>query len=185
MHMSENINLIFVGLLIAIPLIGFVLLFFYRISKTNNSNIEEIISKIVQEKNETSSKHNLEKIDLTLKPFKEQLRNLNEEIVGLKKEQAASKESFKDHVSKIIEQTDNIGKEARDLALALSGNVQMQGAWGEQVLEKTLEESGLRKNKDYVLQKKFIASDGSVVQPDAVVFMPNERSIIIDSLCKF
>ena len=122
--MDENINLIFLELLIAIPLVGIVLWFVYRMSKNHNSNIEEIISKVVQEKNESSSKHNLEKIDLTLKPFKEQLQNLNEEIVGLKEEQAASKESFKDHVSKIIEQTDNIGKEARDLALALSGNVQ-------------------------------------------------------------
>ena len=181
MHMNENINLIFLELLLAIPLVGIVLWFVYKMNKNYNSNIEEIISKVVQEKNESSSKHNLEKIDLTLKPFKEQLRNLNEEIVGLKEEQAASKESFKDHVSKIIEQTDNIGKEARDLALALSGNVQTQGAWGEQVLEKTLEESGLRKDKDYVLQKKFTASDGSTVQPDAVVFMPDNRSIIIDS----
>ena len=99
MHMDENINLIFQELLVAIPLIGIVLWFIYRMIKNHNSNIEEIVSKVVQEKNENSSKHNLEKIDLTLKPFKEQLRNLNNEIVGLKEEQAASKESFKDHVS--------------------------------------------------------------------------------------
>ena len=86
MHMNENINLIFLELLLAIPLVGIVLWFVYRMSKNHNSNIEEIISKVVQEKNESSSKHNLEKIDLTLKPFKEQLRNLNEEIVGLKEE---------------------------------------------------------------------------------------------------
>ena len=142
MHMNENINLIFLELLIAIPLIGIVFWFVFWMSKKNqNSNIEEIVSRVVEERNENSSKHNLEKIDLTLKPFKEQLKNLNEEIVGLKEEQAASKESFKDHVSKIIEQTDNIGKEARDLALALSGNVQTQGAWGEQVLEKTLRQA--------------------------------------------
>ena len=71
--------------------------------------------------------------------------------------------------------------ETRDLTLALSGNVRTQGSWGEQVLEKTLEESGLRKDKDYVLQKKFTATDGSIVQPDAIVFMPDNRSIIIDS----
>ena len=134
MHMNENINLIFLELLVAIPLVAVVLWFVHRMSTNNSSNIEEIVSKIVQEKNESTSKHNLEKIDLTLKPFKEQLKSLNEEIVGLKEEQAASKESFKDHVSKIIEQTDNVGKEARDLALALSGNVQTKGAWGEQFL---------------------------------------------------
>ena len=98
MHMNENMNLIFLELLIAIPLIGIVLWFVFWISKNQNSNIEEIVSRVVEERNENSSKHNLEKIDLTLKPFKEQLKNLNEEIVGLKEEQAASKESFKDHV---------------------------------------------------------------------------------------
>ena len=77
MHMNENINLIFLELLVAIPLVAVVLWFVHRMSTNNSSNIEEIVSKVVQEKNESTSKHNLEKIDLTLKPFKEQLKSLN------------------------------------------------------------------------------------------------------------
>ena len=181
MHMNENINLIFLELLVAVPLVGIVLWFAYKMTNKNSANIEEIISKVVQENSDTSSKHNLEKIDLTLKPFKDQLEKLNKDIVGLKEEQAESRGNFKTTMESLFEITDKASNATRDLTLALSGNVRAQGAWGEQVLEKTLEESGLRKDKDYVLQKKFTANDGSIVQPDAIVFMPDNRSIIIDS----
>ena len=181
MHMNENINLIFLELLVAIPLVGIVLWFAYKMTNKNSANIEEIVSKVAQENNDTSSKHNLEKIDLTLKPFKDQLEKLNKDIVSLKEEQAESRGNFKTTMESLFEITDKASNATRDLTLALSGNVRAQGAWGEQVLEKTLEESGLRKDKDYVLQKKFTANDGSIVQPDAIVFMPDNRSIIIDS----
>ena len=181
MHMNENMNLIFLELLVAIPLVVIVLLFAYRISKKNSTNIEEIVSKVVQENNDSASKHNLEKIDLTLKPFKDQLENLNKDIVSLKQEQAETRGNFNTTMQSLFEITDRASNATRDLTLALSGNVRTQGAWGEQVLEKTLEESGLRKDRDYILQKKFTASDGSTVQPDAIVLMPDKRSIIIDS----
>ena len=181
MHMNENMNLIFLELLVAIPLVIIVLLFAYRISKKNSTNIEEIVSKVVQENNDSASKHNLEKIDLTLKPFKDQLENLNKDIVSLKQEQAETRGNFNTTMQSLFEITDRASNATRDLTLALSGNVRTQGAWGEQVLEKTLEESGLRKDRDYILQKKFTASDGSTVQPDAIVLMPDKRSIIIDS----
>lgn len=181
MYMNENINLILLELLVIIPLIIVVLLFVYRITSKNSANIEEVISKVVQENNDSSSKHNLEKIDLTLKPFKDQLEKLNKDIISLKEEEAESRGNFKTTMESLFEITDKASNATRDLTLALSGNVRAQGDWGEQVLEKTLEESGLRKDKDYVVQKKFTASDGSIVQPDAVVFMPENRSIIIDS----
>ena len=179
--MNENINLIFLELLVTIPLVGIVIWFVYKMTNKNSSSIEEIVSKVVQENSDTSSKHNLEKIDLTLKPFKDQLEKLNKDIVNLKEEQAESRGNFKTTMESLFEITDKASNATRDLTLALSGNVRAQGAWGEQVLEKTLEESGLRKDKDYVLQKKFTANDGSIVQPDAIVFMPDNRSIIIDS----
>jgi DNA recombination protein RmuC len=135
----------------------------------------------LQEKNSIISKNNIEKMQETLEPFKEQIKELNNQIVELKKEQSAAKENFSLQVSKVIEQTNKISVDADNLSSALKGNVKSQGIWGEQILEKTLEESGLRKNKDYVLQKGFKSSTGKTLIPDAVIYLPANRNIIIDS----
>ena len=90
MHMNENMNLIFLELLVAIPLVVIVLWFAYRMSKKNSTNIEEIVSKVIQENNDSASKHNLEKIDLTLKPFKDQLENLSVLSKSKRKQEAIS-----------------------------------------------------------------------------------------------
>jgi DNA recombination protein RmuC len=69
----------------------------------------------------------------------------------------------------------------QNLTNALKGDSKAQGLWGEQILERTLEESGLEKGLNYELQKGFRASDGSLKIPDAVIYLPGERNIVIDS----
>jgi DNA recombination protein RmuC len=91
----------------------------------------------------------IEKIELVLNPLKDQIQNLNKQIVELQKEQAAAKESFRNNVSQVIEQTSKIRIDAENLTAALKGDSKTQGDWGEMILEKTLEESGLRKGQDY------------------------------------
>ena len=123
----------------------------------------------------------IEKIELVLNPLKDQIQNLNKQIVELQKEQAAAKESFRNNVSQVIEQTSKIRIDAENLTAALKGDSKTQGDWGEMILEKTLEESGLRKGQDYELQKSFRDRNGSLLIPDAIIYLPGERNIIIDS----
>ena len=63
----------------------------------------------------------------------------------------------------------------------MKGDSKTQGAWGEMILEKTLEESGLRKGQDYELQKSFRDDQGNLLIPDAIIYLPGDRNIIIDS----
>ena len=125
--------------------------------------------------------NDLEKIELVLNPLKDQIHNLNKQIVELQKEQAAAKESFSNNVSQVIEQTSKIRIDAENLTAALKGDSKTQGDWGEMILEKTLEESGLRKGQDYELQKSFRDKDGKLLIPDAIIYLPGDRNIIIDS----
>ena len=81
----------------------------------------------------------------------------------------------------MFEQTQLIQESAGQLTTALKGNQRKQGEWGEMLLEKSLAESGLRKDKDYFLQKGYKTADGTSVRPDAVVLLPGDRSIVIDS----
>ena len=89
-----------------------------------------------------------------MEPFKEQINQLNAQISDLKKEQArAAKENFSLQVEKVVEQTTKISVDADNLTNALKSDSKAQGTWGEMVLERTLEESGLRQGIDYELQK--------------------------------
>ncbi|MEK9649984.1 MAG: DNA recombination protein RmuC [Gammaproteobacteria bacterium] len=136
---------------------------------------------LLTNKQEKLQETNLEKLELILNPLKDQIQGLNKQIVELQKEQAAAKESFRNNVSQVIEQTSKIRVDAENLTAALKGDSKTQGDWGEMILEKTLEESGLRKGKDYELQKAFRDVNGKLLIPDAIIYLPGERNIIIDS----
>lgn len=117
----------------------------------------------------------------TIEPFKIQVKDLQEQIIKLRQGQSENKESFRQEVSKVIDQTNKIGADAKNLTTALKGDSKTQGAWGEMILEKTLEESGLRKGQDYELQKSFRDDQGNLLIPDAIIYLPGDRNIIIDS----
>ena len=176
-------SLILIGF---IAVIAAVLIAFAIFLKNNNNKVVEmsfvnLANKILEEKNDTLSKNNFDRLNETLAPFKDQIKDLNTQIIELKKEQSAAKQSFTDEVSKVIEQTNKISIDADNLTSALKGDSKSQGLWGEQLLEKTLEESGLRKGRDYEVQKGFKSDKGNIVIPDAVIYLPGDRNIIIDS----
>ena len=101
--------------------------------------------------------------------------------------QRGYQESVKDravlvkHIDIMAQQTQAVSKETNNLTEALRGDVTTQGQWGEVKMERILEESGLEKGREYVTQKTFVNSDGERRRPDAVVFLPEGRHIIIDS----
>ena len=81
----------------------------------------------------------------------------------------------------IQELNQKLSVEANNLTKALKGDVQKQGRWGEMILEKILESSGLEKDKHFRTQDSFTLSDGRRQRPDAVVYLPENKHIIIDS----
>lgn len=173
-------------ILIAITLVALIIIaIIYYISKRRNKFIElsfiNLANKILKESSESVNKNNFERLQQTLAPFKEQIGMLNNQISELKKEQASAKENFSLQVEKVVEQTTKISVDADNLTNALKSDSKSQGAWGEMVLERTLEESGLRNGIDYELQKSFKGKDGKNYLPDAVIYLPDNRNIIIDS----
>ena len=146
--------------------------------------IETILLKMAQKSSQDQQLErdiDVSEIKLAIEPFKNQVKVLNEQIIKLREGQSENKESFRQEVSKVIDQTNKIGADAKNLTTALKGDSKTQGAWGEMLLEKTLEESGLRKGKDYELQKSFRDDQGNLLIPDAIIYLPGDRNIIIDS----
>ena len=145
-----------------------------------NQQREEMLKRI-EEREEKLNEKNLKSIDLTLQPFKEHLTELKEKINKSNIEQAKQTEIFKSQVSSMLKVTENMQEDANNLAKALKGDSKIQGDWGEKILARTLEASGLQENLHYVLQDAQEDIEGARKIPDAIVKLPRDRHIVIDS----
>jgi DNA recombination protein RmuC len=152
------------------------------LSFTNIANkILEEKNKALEDKNETLSQRNLTSLDLTLKPFKEKFGDLEKQISESRIAQSVQGETFKNQVESILEVTKDMQDDAKNLTNALKGDSKTQGLWGEQILARTLEQSGLEENLNYKLQDAHEDEQGNKRIPDAVIYLPGDRNIVIDS----
>lgn len=119
-------------------------------------------------------------IGALLEPFKTEMKAINTTI----QEEVKSKATLKGAIEQIVESSNKINIQTDNLVKALKGDNKVQGNWGEIMLEKILEESGLRKDKDYTLQAENMGlkdEDNRTVKPDVIVNLPENKHIIIDS----
>ncbi len=124
---------------------------------------------------------NKENMDGLLKPLREQLTNLGKAVHDTNVASAENKASLESAIKHMMEKTENLSKDAENLALALKGDSKKQGDWGEMVLERMLEDSGLRKGEEYYVQSNFKTEEGANVRPDVVIRFPDNRCIVVDS----
>lgn len=176
-------------------------------AKAVRQEVLNIATKMLSESKQQLTSENKEKIDALLSPLKDQIESFNKNITASTKEGTANKTeiktAFEDAIKKIHdeqeqtvknmremqdlavrelkEQTERIGNDAQALTKALKGDSKTQGDWGEMILEKTLDDCGLEKNKQYFLQQNFKGNDGNNYRPDAIVEFPNGERAVIDS----
>ena len=138
-------------------------------------------NEILTENSEKFSKANREKLDQILGPFNENLKDFRKKIEDTYEKESDQRRSLKEEVKRLAEMNIMIGEEAKALTRALKGDSKTQGNWGEMILEKILENSGLQKDREFFVQESYAAEDNRRVQPDVIVKYPGNRSIIIDS----
>ena len=124
---------------------------------------------------------NSSQLSLVLSPFKEKLEQFGKNVQETHEKGQREIIELKSEVNKLVEQNENLKNEANQLTKALRGDVKMQGNWGEMVLEKLLERTGLTKGREYTVQESVTNEDGKRYQPDVVLHLPDEKNIIIDS----
>lgn len=175
--------------------------------KAIREEVKNIAAQMLTDSKQQLTAENKEKIESILAPLKQQLDSFNRNVVESNKENTANKteiktvfedamkklhaeqemtvkamrESQERTVRELKEQTDKIGDDAASLTKALKGDSKMQGDWGEMILDKTLEDCGLEKDKQYFLQQNYKDADGNNYRPDAVVEFPNQERAVIDS----
>ena len=144
-------------------------------------DFELLATRILDEKSEKFTLQNKENIANILSPLQEKIKNFEEKVDTTQKESISMHSALKTQLEGLKELNQQITKEATNLTRALKGDSKMQGNWGELVLERVLEKSGLEKDREYFVQQSFTLEDGSRVLPDVVLNLPDGKKMIIDS----
>lgn len=116
-----------------------------------------------------------------LEPLKIRLHEFQGKVESLYVQEGKDRSALAQQVLQLMELNQNLTQEARDLTSALKGSSKIQGNWGELVLERVLEGSGLRRDHEYQVQVSQLRPDGSRAQPDVVLHLPQDRHLVIDA----
>lgn len=150
-------------------------------SKILQGEFERLANRIFEEKQTRFAKESKENIDSTLKPLREQVEGFRKRVEEVHSTDIADRNRLKGQIEELQKQASQIGTDAVSLANALKGDSKMQGNWGEVVLERLLEQSGLVKGSEYQTQESFKDEAGNRAIPDVVVKLPEGRAMVIDS----
>ena len=148
----------------------------------------EIANTIFDEKSKVMRENNRTQLGDILTPFKSDLEHLKKTINDCYIGEMSEVKSLKEQVKDLTDLNNTIGREAKELTMALKGNSKVQGDWGEMLLKQLLEKSGLEEGVNYVLQatenedgSKIKSEEGGQLRPDAIFNLPEGKSLIIDS----
>ncbi|MDF2446922.1 MAG: hypothetical protein K0S46_2158 [Moraxellaceae bacterium] len=142
---------------------------------------EQMANRIFEEKSQKFSEQNKTGLDTLLSPLREQLKEFREKVESTYHAEARERFALKEEIVKLEGLNRQISDDAGNLARALKGDKKMQGNWGEVILMRVLEESGLRKDHEYITQFAVKNDEGQRRIPDAIVRLPEGRDIVIDS----
>jgi DNA recombination protein RmuC len=142
---------------------------------------ENIAEKLLKEKSKEFTDVNRHNLDVLLNPLKENIKAFEEKVDKVYHTEAAERNILKGVITQLMELNKQISNEAQNLTKALKGDNKKQGNWGEFILEKVLERSGLTKDREYRLQASHQSADGNRYQPDAIIDLPDDKHLIIDA----
>ena len=142
---------------------------------------ENLANKILEEKTNKFTEQNKENLKTILSPLQEKILSFEKKVEDTHKESLVQHTSLKEQINYLGQMNAQMSKETLNLTKALKGDSKMQGNWGELILERVLEKSGLEKNREYFVQLSHETSEGSRVFPDVVINLPDGKKMIVDS----
>ncbi len=146
-----------------------------------SKDFELMANEILKRKSAEFTEVNRSNLDLLLSPLKENIKAFEEKVEKVYKSESDERNVLKGEITKMMELNKQISDEASNLTKALKGDNKKQGNWGEMVLDKLMERSGLLEGVNYSKQGSYVGEDGGRLLPDVVVSLPDEKHIVIDS----
>ena len=142
---------------------------------------ENLANKILEEKTSKFTEQNKENLRNILSPLQDKIHLFEKKVEDTHKESIDYHAALRQQILGLREMNEQMSKETINLTKALKGDSKMQGNWGELVLERVLEKSGLEKGREYEVQQSFTNNDGMRVFPDVVINLPDGKKMIVDS----
>ena len=152
-----------------------------KLQEKFTKEFENLANKILDEKSTKFTTQNKENIDAILKPLQEKIQHFEKRVEETNKEDITRSADLRRQIIGLKELNEQMSKETTNLTKALKGDTKMQGNWGELVLERVLERSGLQKDSEYFVQQSFTTEEGKRVLPDVVISLPGDKKMIVDS----
>ncbi|KQB98714.1 DNA recombination protein RmuC [Pedobacter sp. Hv1] len=140
-----------------------------------------VANKILEEKSAKFTAQNQSNMDSILNPLKANIKSFEEKVDKVYQTEAAERNHLKGVIFQLMDQSKQIQTDANNLTKALKGDSKKQGNWGEVILERVLERSGLIKDREYRLQASLNSAEGARLQPDVVIDLPDEKHLIVDA----
>lgn len=142
---------------------------------------ENLANKILEEKSAKFTEQNSENMKNILLPLQDKIQGFEKKVEQTHKESIDYHAALRQQIVGLSEMNAQMSKETLNLTKALKGDSKMQGNWGELVLERVLEKSGLEKGREYEVQQSFTNNEGNRVLPDVVINLPDGKKMIVDS----
>ncbi|RDI09831.1 DNA recombination protein RmuC [Flavobacterium sp. AG291] len=142
---------------------------------------ENLANKILEEKSVKFTEQNKENLKNILSPLQEKIHLFEKKVEDTHKESIDYHAALRQQILGLRDMNEQMSKETLNLTRALKGDTKMQGNWGELILERVLQKSGLEKDREYYVQQSHVNDEGSRIQPDVVINLPDGKKMIVDS----
>jgi DNA recombination protein RmuC len=142
---------------------------------------ENLANKILEEKTQKFTEQNKENLKNILSPLQDKILHFEKKVEDTHKESIDYHAALRQQIVSLSEMNAQMSKETINLTKALKGDSKMQGNWGELVLERVLEKSGLEKGREYEVQQAFTTAEGTRILPDVIINLPDGKKMIVDS----
>ena len=149
--------------------------------KRLGNEFENLGNRIFEDTTKKFTDKNKADMETLLNPLREQIKDFEKKVSDTHKEASTDRASLKAHIENLKNLGEQMSREAVNLTTALKGESQAQGAWGEIVLEKALEMSGLSEGREYHSQSSYKGDNGNTLRPDVIVHLPEGKDVVIDS----
>ena len=152
-----------------------------KLQEKFTKEFENLANKILEEKSNKFTEQNKENMKNILSPLQDKIQLFEKKVEDTHKESIDYHAALRQQILGLREMNEQMSKETVNLTKALKGDSKMQGNWGELVLERVLEKSGLEKDREYYVQQSHTNDDGQRVYPDVVINLPDGKKMIVDS----
>ena len=145
------------------------------------TEFKNIANELLEDKSKRFTEQNHEKLSEILKPLNERIKSFEERVENSHKESLERNAGLMQQIFNLKDLNQQMSTEARNLTRALKGDNKVQGNWGEVILERVLEKSGLMRDREYVIQESVLTEDGRRLQPDVVIKLPENKNLVVDA----